>query len=375
MVETENRVLLSSPHMGGKEMKYIEEAFTSNWIAPLGANVDGFEQALSARLGEGSVVALSSGTAALHLAMVLAGVAAGDLVFCQDLTFSASVNPVLYQGGRPVFIDSERETWNMDPAALRLAIERYGAPKAVVAVDLYGTPAALEDIAAICREHDIRLIEDAAEALGGSCGGRPCGTFGDFGVLSFNGNKIITTSGGGALVCRREEDERHALKLATQAREPVPWYEHREVGYNYRLSNICAGIGRGQMEVLDQRLERKREIFAYYRDALSGLPVTMQPFRAGDRPNHWLSSILLDEDSGTTPHACIAALDRANIEARHIWKPMHLQPVFLDAPYVSADGAGISEDIFSRGVCLPSDTKMTDGDLERVCGVLREALV
>lgn len=365
------RILLASPHMGGGEKKYIDEAFATNWIAPLGANVTGFENDLKAFTGAKSVVALSAGTAALHLAMILAGVSHGDTVFCQDLTFSASVNPVLYQDARPVFLDSERDSWNLDPALIRKAIGQYGVPKALVAVHLYGTPGRMDEIEALCEEYGILLIEDAAEALGATWDGRMCSTIGHFGALSFNGNKIITTSGGGALLCHREDEAKHALKLATQAREPAPWYEHTEVGYNYRMSNICAGIGRGQMEVLEKRLGQKWAIFMRYQELLAGLPLTFQPCPQAGKPNHWLTAILLDRGCGVTPTQVIDALNSANIEARHIWKPMHMQPVFADAPFVTAGEGCVSEDIFARGVCLPSDTKMTAKDMERVTSCLK----
>lgn len=365
------RILLASPHMGGAEKQYIDEAFATNWIAPLGANVTGFENDLKAFTGAQSVVALSAGTAALHLAMILAGVSHGDTVFCQNLTFSASVNPVVYQDARPVFLDSERCSWNMNPALIREAIDRYGVPKALVAVHLYGTPARMDEIERLCRAYGIVLIEDAAEALGACLDGRKCGTIGQFGVLSFNGNKIITTSGGGALLCQEPEQAAHALKLATQAREPVAWYEHTEIGYNYRMSNICAGIGRGQMEVLERRIEQKRAIFTGYQARLSGLPLTFQPCPSGGKANHWLSAVLLDRGCGVTPAQAIAALNSANIEARRIWKPMHMQPVFADAPFVTDGADRISEDIFERGVCLPSDTKMTEAELDRVADCLK----
>lgn len=365
------RILLASPHMGGGEQKYIEEAFRTNWVAPLGANVTGFEEDLKAYTGAPAVVALSAGTAALHMAMILAGVGHGDTVFCQDLTFSASANPICYQGARPIFLDSERESWNMNPRLIQKAIECYGVPKALVTVHLYGTPGDMDEIADICKTYGITLIEDAAEALGASWNGRMCGTLGEFGVLSFNGNKIITTSGGGALLCHRQEEAKQALKLATQAREPAPWYQHEQVGYNYRLSNICAGIGRGQMEVLSQRLAQKRANFERYQELLAGLPLALQPCPKAGVANHWLSSILLERGCGVTPTQVIEALDRANIEARHIWKPMHLQPVFSDAPFVAGDDGCVSEDIFARGVCLPSDTKMTAGQIERVAACLR----
>ena len=368
-----NRLFLSSPHMSdeGYELQYIQDAFQKNWIAPLGENVNEFEKAMQEYLGTGYTVALSAGTAALHLSMILAGVKPGNMVFCQDLTFSASANPVAYVGAEPVFIDSERDTWNMDPAALEKAFERFGMPKAVVVVHLYGNPAKLDEITAICQKHGVTLIEDAAEALGSEYKGRKCGTFGTFGALSFNGNKIITTSGGGMLVCKIQEEAAHALKLATQAREPFPWYQHEEIGYNYRMSNICAGIGRGQMKVLPLRVEQKQAIFARYREKLANLPLTMQPALECAAPNRWLSTALLDRDCGKTPADILAALNEENIEGRHLWKPMHAQPVFSDANYVTVGTESVSDDLFGRGVCLPSDTKMSMDDVDRVCDVIR----
>lgn len=367
------RIYLSSPHMSdeGYELEYIHDAFAKNWVAPLGENVNEFEKAIGSYLEHGHVVALSAGTAALHLAMILAGVGPGDKVFCQDLTFAASVNPVTYMGAQPVFIDSEAETWNMDPAALEKAFELYGVPRAVVVVHLYGTPAKLDEICAICRKHNVPLIEDAAEALGSDYKGRKCGTFGQLAALSFNGNKVITTSGGGMLICARQEDAVHALKLATQAREPFPWYQHEEIGYNYRMSNICAGIGRGQAKVLAQRVEKKQAIFARYAANLAGLPMIMQPTAEGTDPNRWLSVMLLDRDCGVTPDDILTALQRENIEGRHVWKPMHNQPVFAQAPFVKVGEASVAEDLFARGFCLPSDTKMTMEDVDRVCAILR----
>ena len=367
------RIFLSSPHMSeeGYELEYIRDAFEKNWIAPLGENVTEFENSVKAYTGVKNAVALSAGTAALHLSMILAGAGAGDKVFCQDLTFSASANPVTYVGAEPVFIDSERETWNMDPAALRKAISLYGVPKAVVIVHLYGTPAKLDEITAICREHGITLIEDAAEALGSKHRGKACGSFGKFGILSFNGNKIITTSGGGMLLCEDEGDARHALKLATQAREPFPYYQHEEIGYNYRLSNICAGIGRGQAKVLEARVAKKRYIFERYKDNLSSLPLELQPEPECAESNRWLTSALIKDGVGVTPADIITALSDANIEARHLWNPMHRQPVFAGAKFVSAESDAVSSDLFARGVCLPSDTKMTNGDVDRVCDVIK----
>lgn len=370
-----SRLFLASPHLSdeGFELEYVHEAFRKNWIAPLGENVNEFEAAVAAYLGAGYPVALSAGTAALHLALLLAGVGRGDLVFCQSLTFSASANPIAYLGAQPVFIDSERETWNMDPAALRLAFERFGTPKAVVAVHLYGNPAKLDELGALCRAHGVPLIEDAAEALGSTYRGRKCGALGQFSVLSFNGNKIITTSGGGMLLCAREDDARHALKLATQARERAPWYQHEEIGYNYRLSNVSAGIGRGQMKVLPLRVRQKQAIFNRYIEQLKGLPLTMQPCLPEASPNRWLSAALLDPGCARAPAELLARLEAESIEGRHLWKPMNLQPVFADAPFVSAAQAPVCNDLFARGLCLPSDTKMTADDVDRVCRVLREA--
>ena len=369
----DKRILLASPHMSdeGYELEYIQDAFRKNWVAPLGENVNEFEKAMGAYMGAGYPVALSAGTAALHLAMVLADVKPGDMVFCQSLTFSASANPVVYCGAKPVFIDSERETWNMDPVALRRAFELFGVPKAVVVVHLYGNPARLDEISAVCREHNVPLIEDAAEALGSAYNGRKCGTFGEFGGLSFNGNKIITTSGGGMLLCETAEEAAHALKLATQARENAPWYQHEEIGYNYRMSNISAGIGRGQIKVLPLRVRQKRAIFERYCERLSGLPLTMQPKLSNAEPNRWLSAMLLDAGCGVTPAEMLARLNGENIEGRHLWKPMDMQPVFADCPFVSAADAPVCDDLFARGVCLPSDTKMSMDDVDRVCEVIR----
>lgn len=368
-------ILLSSPHMSdeGYELEYIHDAFQKNWIAPLGENVNEFEKAIRAFLDKGHPVALSAGTAALHLAMILAGIGPGDLVFCQDLTFSASANPVAYLGAKPVFIDSEYDSWNMDPAALERAFELYSTPKAVVVVHLYGSPARIREISEICCRHQVPLIEDAAEALGSECDGQKCGTFGNFGVLSFNGNKIITTSGGGMLICNNEADAKHALKLATQAREPFPWYEHKEIGYNYRLSNICAGIGRGQMKVLPLRIQQKRAIFKRYREKLSDLPLSFQPVTEGAFANRWLSVALLDESCTVTAEDILSSLKEDNVEGRPVWKPMHMQPVFSDACFVTAGERCVSEDLFRRGVCLPSDTKMSMEDVDRVCAAIRRA--
>ena len=369
-----NRILLSSPHMSdeGYELEYIHDAFNKNWIAPLGENVNEFEKTMDAYMGEGYPVALSAGTAALHLSMILSGVKPGDKVFCQSLTFSASANPVTYVGAEPVFIDSDYETWNMDPVALERAFEIHSKPAAVVVVHLYGNPAKMDEIVSICEKHNVPLIEDAAEALGSEYHGKKCGTFGNYGILSFNGNKIITTSGGGMLLCQDEDDANHALKLATQAREPFPWYQHEEIGYNYRMSNIVAGIGRGQMKVLPLRVEQKRAIYARYAENLAGLPLTIQPEIADCKSNRWLTSILLDKDCGVMPAQLLDALNTENIEGRPLWKPMHAQPVFAQCAYVTAGEGSISDDLFDRGVCLPSDTKMTIEDVDRVCEVIRK---
>lgn len=369
-----DRIPLSTPHMSEEkyELEYIQDAFRKNWIAPLGENVNELESAMGGYLGGHWPVALSSGTAALHLALVLAGVGPGDQVFCQSLTFAASANPIVYQGARPVFVDSEPVTWNMDPAALERAIAVHGVPKAVIAVHLYGVPARMGEICEICRRHGIVLIEDAAEALGSTYKGTRCGILGDYGVLSFNGNKIITTSGGGMLLCREKNQAELALKLATQAREPVPWYEHEMIGYNYRLSNISAGIGRGQMKVLPLRVEQKREIFRRYREMLSGLPLTFQQELPGCVSNRWLTAVLPEKGCGVSPADLIEGMNRVNAESRHLWKPLHRQPVFAQVPYVTAGADSVSDDLFSRGVCLPSDTKMTEADLERVCDGIRK---
>ena len=366
------RILLSSPHMSneGYELEYIHDAFNKNWIAPLGENVNAFENTAAAYLGSGYPVALSAGTAALHLAMILCGVKAGDKVFCQSLTFSASANPVAYLGAEAVFIDSERSTWNMDPDALEKAFEIYGKPAAVVVVHLYGNPAQMDRISQICQQYDVPLIEDAAEALGSEYHGKKCGSFGKFGVLSFNGNKIITTSGGGMLICEDEADAKHALKLATQAREPFPWYQHEEIGYNYRMSNICAGIGRGQMKVLQQRVQKKRAIYARYAENLADMPLIFQSELENATSNCWLTSVLVKEGCGVIPAQLLDALNAENIEGRPLWKPMHAQPVFAECGYVTAGEKSVSDDLFVRGMCLPSDTKMTMEDVDRVCNVI-----
>lgn len=369
----ERKILLSSPHMSdeGYELEYINDAFNKNWIAPLGENVTEFEKAIAEYTGAEYTVALSAGTAALHLAMILTGVQPGDEVFCQSLTFSASANPVKYVGATPVFIDSEYETWNMDPNALRKAFETHKKPKAVVVVHLYGNPAKIDEITDICNEYGVTLIEDAAEALGSTYRGKECGTFGKFGALSFNGNKIITTSGGGMLLCKDKEDAAHALKLATQAREPAPWYQHEEIGYNYRMSNICAGIGRGQAKVLAERIKQKQAIFERYGKNLAGLPLKMQPQLECAESNRWLSVLALDKGCGIAPSEMLKRLADENIEGRHLWKPMNMQPVFADADFISEHEHAACDDLFARSLCLPSDTKMSTDDIDRVSAVIR----
>ena len=363
------RIYLSSPHMSdeGYELEYIQEAFDSNWIAPLGANVDGFERELAAKVGAKHAAALSSGTAAIHMALKAAGIGEGDIVFCQDLTFAATVNPVIYQNAIPVFVDSNLETWNMDPEALSEAFEKYPEVKAVIVVHLYGLSADLDPILELCEKHNVPLIEDAAESLGTTYKGKHTGTFGDYGIFSFNGNKIITTSGGGMLVSDHEERIQKVRFWATQARDKARHYQHSEIGYNYRMSNIVAGIGRGQLKVLDQRVAKKRYIYDFYKQELGKLDgVEMMPINEWNDPNCWLSCITLG--GKVKPLDIMVALEKENIESRPIWKPMHMQPVFAGYDFI---GKGVSEQIFECGVCLPSDTKMTDEDLDRICSIIK----
>lgn len=373
---------LSLAHMSGKEEEFIHEAFLTNWVVPLGPNVDGFENDLAAWLGEKSasplhVVALSSGTAAIHLALVMLGVGPGDEVICQSFTFAASANPIVYQGATPVFVDSEPGTWNMDPELLRQAIDdRLRAtgklPKAIIPVHLYGTPARMDEINSVASAYGIPVVEDAAEALGSEYNGSYCGTFGTYGALSFNGNKMITTSGGGALICPDEESARRVKFYATQARENFPYYQHEQIGYNYRLSNISAGIGRGQMYVLDEHIARRRAIHALYVEKLKNTPgiTVMQPRSNVDlHPNYWLSTILVNpQEAGFTYQELSARLTAADIESRPLWKPMHLQPVFAKAPaYVN----GVSEALFAQGLCLPSGPMVTDEDVDRIVEIIK----
>lgn len=370
------RIYLSSPTMHSEELRFVHEAFEKNWIAPLGFNCDGFENEMNTYInadGEPQFhsLCLNAGTAALHLAVKLAGVKPGDIVLCSDMTFAATVNPISYEGGVQVFVDSERETWNMDPAALERAFEKYPQAKAVMLVHLYGVPAKMDEIRQICQRHNAVLIEDAAEALAAEYKGAKCGTLGKYGILSFNGNKIITTSGGGMLLCDTEEDRKKALFWATQAREPAPWYQHEEIGYNYRMSNVVAGIGRGQLLHLEEHRDLKEAIYLRYQKGLADLPVTMNPYLPESKPNFWLSCMMIDASCNVDPLHIMQVLSEHNVEARPIWKPMHMQPVFDGYDFVSASDRPVNEEIFARGLCLPSDIKMTEEEQEYVIDLIR----
>ncbi|AZI56558.1 aminotransferase class I/II-fold pyridoxal phosphate-dependent enzyme [Epilithonimonas vandammei] len=370
-----SKIWLSSPHMGGGEMKYVQEAFDQNWVAPLGKNVDEFENAIQEFIEEDKfVAALSSGTAALHLALIQLGVGYGDEVICQSFTFSASANPIKYLGANPVFVDSDPVNWNMSPFFLEEAIKdrisKNKKPKAVIIVHLYGMPALMDEITAICSKYEIPLIEDSAEALGSTYKNKKCGTFGDFAILSFNGNKIITTSGGGALVGPTKETKEKTIFLSTQARDNAPHYQHSEIGYNYRLSNICAGIGRGQMEVLSDRIQQRRAVNEFYKDVFSNIDAVNLFSEASSDffSNHWLSSITIDKKVTTrTNQELMAAFAEENIETRPLWKPMHLQPVFNDCQYY---GETVSEELFTAGLCLPSGSNITNDDKNRIYEVI-----
>lgn len=373
----DKRIWLSLAHMGGREQNFIKEAFDTNWVVPLGPNVDGFEEDLCNYLGaDRPVVALTSGTSAIHLGLILLGIKPGDEVICQSFTFAASAFPIVYLGANPIFLDSEQDTWNMNPELLEEAIlDRYvktgNYPKAIIAVHLYGMPAKMDEINEVAKRYGIPVLEDAAEALGSTLNGKYCGTLGDLGVLSFNGNKIITTSGGGALVCRDKEEAEKALFLATQARESELHYQHTEIGYNYRLSNICAGIGRGQMLVLDEHMARRQTIHSLYLNGLSGLNgLTVKDRPSSDMaPNCWLTCLLVDSDiTGFNREDLRLILEAENIESRPFWKPMHLQPIFAEAPYF---GNGISEHLFNMGLCLPSGSLLTDEEVYKVIATIR----
>lgn len=368
-----SKIWLSSPHMGASEQRFVNEAFATNWVAPLGPNVTGFEEDLESYLGsQRYVAALSSGTAALHLALIMLGVEAGDEVICQSFTFSASANPIAYQGALPVFVDSEPESWNMCPNALESAIKDRIAkgkmPKAIVAVHLYGMPYKSDEIMQVASRYGIPVVEDSAEALGSTYRGLKCGTLGDISILSFNGNKIITTSGGGALVTRTKAEKDKAVFLSTQARDNAPHYQHSHIGYNYRLSNICAGIGRGQMQVLDAHIGQRREMNTFYRNYFENVPAVamQQEYEPYCYSNFWLTSVLVNPESGKSREGLRLAMEAENIECRPLWKPMHLQPVFANSPYY---GGKVSEKLFEDGLCLPSGSNLTDTDRCRIAAV------
>lgn len=375
----QDKIWLSSPHMGGNERNYVNRAFDENWIAPLGPNVNGFEKDLNNYIGEGKEAAvLSSGTAAIHLGLLQLGVERDDEVLCQSFTFSASANPVTYLGAKPIFVDSEPDTWNISPEHLEHAIkdriEKGKKPKAIVAVHLYGMPCKIEEIEAVAEKYTIPVLEDAAEALGSTYKGQKCGSFGRFGVLSFNGNKIITTSGGGALVCPSVESKERTVFYATQARDQAPHYQHSKIGYNYRMSNVVAGVGRGQMEVLDDHVHKRRAMHDFYNsffEEIKGVTLLTEPSE-DFYSNHWLSAILVDPEktNGFDREDLRQALQEENIESRPLWKPMHLQPVFENAPFY---GDGTSEELFDKGLCLPSGSNLTDDDKNRIHAVLKQA--
>lgn len=388
--EMKKRIYLSCPTMHGEEQKFVQEAFDTNWVAPLGPNVNEFEKEIAAYVKTAHAAALSAGTAAIHLALKLAGVEQGDIVFVSDLTFSATCNPICYEKAIPVFIDSEPDTWNMSPEALKKAFEKYPNPKAVVCVHLYGTPAKIDELKAICDEHNVTFIEDAAESLGAEYKGKETGTFGKFGIYSFNGNKIITTSGGGMLVSEDEEAIKKARFLSTQARDQARHYQHSCIGYNYRMSNIVAGIGRGQLLHLEEHIAKKREIYNRYKEAFADIKeLTMNPMNPDGEANNWLSCVTIAPDCKVSPNEIMDALEAENIESRPIWKPMHLQPVFAACDFFTADGLCTAEkncnvavgeiqapdsvgaDIFNRGFCLPSDIKNTEEDMELIIGIVR----
>lgn len=378
------RIYLSCPTMHGEEQKFVQEAFDTNWVAPLGPNVNAFEKEIAEYTGAGYAAALSAGTAAIHLALRLLGIGEGDVVFVSSLTFSATCNPIVYENATPVFIDSEKDTWNMDPQALKKAFEKYPNPKAVIIVHLYGTPAKMDEIMEICNAHKVPLIEDAAESLSSTYKGKQTGTFGKIGIYSFNGNKIITTSGGGMLVTDEEALAKKATFLATQARDAARHYQHSQIGYNYRMSNVTAGIGRGQLLHLDEHKAAKKAIYKQYKEAFGDIPeITMNPLNPDGDSNCWLSCMTIEKGSLVTPDMIMDALEAENIESRPIWKPMHLQPVFAACDFITACGSirdipdeeaavSVSEDIFNRGLCLPSDIKNTPEDMDFIISIVRK---
>ncbi|MBQ7549656.1 MAG: aminotransferase class I/II-fold pyridoxal phosphate-dependent enzyme [Clostridia bacterium] len=389
-MEISKRVWLSTPTYHEEEIEYITKAIETNWKSTVGENIDEVERLMCEKTGCKYSVAVTNGTAALHLAVIEAGIGKGDYVLCSDMTFCASVNPVIYEGAIPVLIDSEYDTWNMDPVALEKAFKLYPSAKAVICVNLYGTPSKLDEIRRICDEHHAILIEDAAESFGATFKGKQSGSFGHLNVISFNGNKIITGSAGGCFLTDDEQAARHVRKLSTQAKEPVPWYQHKEIGYNYRISNIIAGIIRGQLPYLEEHIAQKKAIYQRYQEGLSDLPLIMNPYTSDSKPNYWLSCILIDENAmcaqertdeevtfrtekgKSCPTEIYETLQKLNIESRPIWKPLHMQPIFADCPVVSVDDAhSVCEDIFARGLCLPSDNKMTPETQEAVIQIIR----
>ena len=373
----EKRIYLASPHIGELEKEFVKEAFDTNWVAPLGPNVDSFEREVAEYVGAPAATALVSGTSAIHMAIKLVGVKPGDLVFCSSLTFAASCEPVVYEGAKPVFIDSEPESFNMCPRALRKAFEHYSKlgqkPKAVIVVHLYGQSARMDEIMAICNEYDVPVIEDAAESLGGTYKGAYTGTIGDYGIFSFNGNKIITTSGGGMLVSKYKEATEKAKFWATQSRDKARHYEHSELGYNYRMSNVLAGIGRGQLRILEERIALKKNIYETYKEGFKDIKeIEMAPIMDYGKPNYWLSVMTLSDDSKVTHLDIILALEERNIEARPIWKPIHMQPYYEKYDFFTmCEEGSVAEEIFNSGLCLPSDTKMTEEDMEKVISIIR----
>lgn len=369
------RIYLSSPTMHGEEQAFVKEAFDTNWVAPLGPNVTAFEKEMEAYTKAGHATALSAGTAAIHLALKLLDVGPGDVVFVSDLTFAATCNPIVYEGATPVFIDAEPDTWNMSPQALERAFEKYPKPKAVLCAYLYGTPAKIDEIMAVCEAHHVPYIEDAAESLGSTYRGKHTGTMGKFGILSFNGNKIITTSGGGMLLSEDEEAVKKALFLATQARDPARHYQHSQIGYNYRMSNVVAGIGRGQLLHLDEHKALKQAIYRQYQEAFSDVPeIMMNPLNPDGEANNWLSGMLIKKGSKVTPDMIMDALEAENIESRPVWKPMHEQPVYAKCDFMphNEDGSSVGSGVFERGLCLPSDIKNTPEDMELIIGTVRK---